>query len=147
AVGAGKHQQPESAALLPTQDDVIAGFSASTALAVNDLATVVTGTDPLHGALTAVTGSEEIASGIRMGLDVLTMLTPGSGAANAASHADDVLRVAAGAASHADDVARVAGSVATHVDDAARLASSAAGRADDAARYADDAVVATLLQD
>jgi RHS repeat-associated protein len=68
----------------------VAGLTASTALAANDLVTVITGTDPLHEALTDLTGSEQAATGIRIGLDVLTMLTPGAGASGAARAAGQV---------------------------------------------------------
>jgi hypothetical protein len=93
----------------------IAATVVSTATAVNDLIEATTGVDPMKEGIIALGGNEDVYNGIRIGLDVATMLAPGGGgkagaidnaAGFVAKHGDDAARLAAG---HGDDAARAAG--------------------------------------
>ena len=153
AAGAGEWQQPESGALLHSKGrpatvatcgaagPVVAGLAiaattVSTATAVNDLVEITTGVNPMKEGVIALGGNEGVYDGIRLGLDVATMLTPGGGGKTkaiegtvgfVAGHADDAARVLAG---NGDDAARLA---AGHGDDAAKAVKGAGRAADDAA--------------
>jgi hypothetical protein len=90
----------------------IAATGVSTVTAANDIVEITTGVSPLKEGVVALGGNEDIYNGIRTGLDVATMLTPGGGGKT------KVVEGALGfAASHTDDAVRVA---STCVDDAAR---------------------------
>jgi hypothetical protein len=87
----------------------IAATGVSTVTAANDIVEITTGVSPLKEGVVALGGNEDIYNGIRTGLDVATMLTPGGGGKT------KVVEGALGfAASHTDDAARVAG---THADE------------------------------
>jgi hypothetical protein len=96
----------------------IAATGVSTVTAANDIVEITTGVSPLKEGVVALGGNEDIYNGIRTGLDVATMLTPGGGGKTkvvegalgfAASHSDDAGRV----------VARAAGTQADRLDDTA----------------------------
>jgi hypothetical protein len=97
----------------------IAATGVSTVTAANDIVEITTGVSPLKEGVVALGGNEDIYNGIRTGLDVATMLTPGGGGKT------KVVEGALGfAASHTDDAARVA---STHADNAARVLQGGTG--------------------
>jgi hypothetical protein len=134
--GANKYQHSENRVLLHNYSDIdtvatcgaagpvvaglaIAATGVSTVTAANDIVEITTGVSPLKEGAVALGGNEDIYNGIRTGLDVATMLTPGGGGKAAlieggmglaatggrqlAAHGDDLLRAGT---KHADDAGR-----------------------------------------